>query len=140
MQDYGRQAGSDSAVNALLGPGLVVEGKLSFEGQVRLDGTFTGEINTTGSLIVGETAKVTAEISCGSIVIHGEVNGNIHATESVELAKPARVKGDITTPSLSIDKGVFFDGNSVMGNGGVVSMNRRDQRKMRGRAMEPSQT
>ena len=84
MQDFGRQTG-DAGVQALLGPGLVVEGKLSFEGQVRIDGTFTGEITTTGGLIVGETAKISAEITCGSIVVNGEVNGNIHASESVEL-------------------------------------------------------
>ena len=76
----------------------------------------------------------------GSIVVNGEVNGNIHASESVELHKPARVKGDITTPSLSIDKGVYFDGISVMGTGGVVSLNRRDgARKLRSRMGEPSE-
>ena len=139
MQDFGRQTG-DAGVQALLGPGLVVEGKLSFEGQVRIDGTFTGEITTTGGLIVGETAKISAEITCGSIVVNGEVNGNIHASESVELHKPARVKGDITTPSLSIDKGVYFDGISIMGTGGVVSLNRRDgARKLRSRIGEPSE-
>ena len=57
MREY--QGGSaDASGNATFGPGLVFEGKLSFQGQVRFDGTFTGEITTDDLLIIGETAKV----------------------------------------------------------------------------------
>ncbi len=101
-------------LNALLGKGSEFDGKLAFEGTVRIDGTFTGEITTSDTLIVGEGAKVQAEISCGTIVVHGQVGGNIHATRAVELHTPARVKGDVTTPSLMIEKGVVFEGHSKM--------------------------
>lgn len=101
-------------LNALLGKGSEFDGKLAFEGTVRIDGTFTGEITTSDMLIIGESAKVTAEVSCGTIVVHGEVNGNIKATQSVELHKPARVKGDVATPSLMVERGVVFEGRSKM--------------------------
>ena len=117
-QRGGLPSTGEAALNALLGPGSVVEGKVSFQGQVRIDGTFTGEISTTDLLIIGEQAKVAAEITCGSALVSGEVTGNIRATASVELHKPARVKGDIATPSLSIDKGVVFNGISKMDNAG----------------------
>ena len=128
MQESSKQAPSDGSLNALLGRGSQFDGKLSFEGTVRIDGTFTGEINTNDMLIVGEGAKVTADITCGSIVVNGEVTGNIKATEMVELHKPAKVKGDITTPSLMVDKGVVFDGNSKMDDVGsnLVTLNRRE--------------
>ena len=128
MQESSKQAPSDGSLNALLGRGSQFDGKLSFEGTVRIDGTFTGEINTNDMLIVGEGAKVTADITCGSIVVNGEVTGNIKATEVVELHKPAKVKGDITTPSLMVDKGVVFDGNSKMDDVGsnLVTLNRRE--------------
>ena len=109
MREY--QSGGDGAGNATFGPGLVFEGKLSFQGQVRFDGTFTGEITTDDLLIIGETAKVSADITCGSVVINGEVNGKIKARDSVELRGHARVKADLVTPSLVMDKGVVFDGN-----------------------------
>ena len=133
------QSPSDSGLNALLGPGSVVEGKLSFKGQVRIEGTFTGEITTTDLLIVGETAKVSANINCGSVVVNGEVLGNIKASDSIELKRPARVKGDLAAPALSIEKGVIFEGQSMMLNGGMnlVSVNRRDGGpKARGRAKD----
>src|SRR5256886_15811119 len=112
------QSPADAGLNALLGPGSVVEGKLGFKGQVRIEGTFTGEITTTDLLIVGETAKVSANINCGSVVVNGEVIGNIKASDSIELHKPARVKGDLAAPALSIEKGVVFEGKSMMLNGG----------------------
>jgi cytoskeletal protein CcmA (bactofilin family) len=101
-------------LNALLGKGSEFDGKLAFEGTVRIDGTFSGEITTSDTLIVGEGARVQAEISCGTIVVHGQVGGNIHAKQAVELHTPAQVKGDITTPSLMIQKGVVFEGHSKM--------------------------
>jgi len=101
-------------LNALLGKGSEFDGKLAFEGTVRIDGTFTGEITTSDMLIIGESAKVTAEVSCGTIVVHGEVNGNIKATQAVELHKPARVKGDVATPSLMVERGVVFEGGAKM--------------------------
>lgn len=101
-------------LNALLGKGSEFEGKLAFEGKVRIDGTFTGEISTNDLLMVGEGAKVQAEVSCGTIIVEGDVIGNIKATSAVELKRPAKVHGDITTPSLVIEKGVIFEGRSKM--------------------------
>src|SRR6185503_4931694 len=89
---------SSGDLNALLGRGSEFEGKLAFEGKVRIDGTFTGEISTNDLLMVGDGAKVTAEISCGTVIVEGEVIGNIKATSAVELRRPAKVHGDITTP------------------------------------------
>lgn len=106
--------GGSSELNALLGRGSEFDGKLTFEGTVRIDGTFTGEITTSDTLIVGEGAKVQAEIACGSLVVHGEIVGNVSASTSVELHRPARLKGDITTPSLVVERGVLFQGTSKM--------------------------
>lgn len=105
---------SSPDLNALLGRGSEFEGKLAFEGRVRIDGTFTGEISTNDLLQIGEGAKVQAEISCGTVIVEGEVTGNIKATQAVELRRPAKVHGDITTPSLVIEKGVLFEGRSRM--------------------------
>ena len=109
-------AGGSSDLNALLGRGAEFEGKLTFEGTVRIDAKFTGTIVTNDVLVVGEGAKISAEIACGSIVVHGEVNGNIKAKNAVELHHPAKVKGNIETPSLVIEKGVIFCGEAKMEN------------------------
>src|SRR6266566_4606497 len=89
-------------------------GKLHFEGAVQIDGTFTGSISTNDLLVIGEHAKIAADINCGSALVSGEVTGNITAGGAVELHKGAHVKGDISTPTLAIDKGAVFDGLSKM--------------------------
>jgi cytoskeletal protein CcmA (bactofilin family) len=106
------QATSD--LNALLGRGSEFEGKLTFEGTVRIDGKFTGSIITKDVLVVGEGAVVSAEIDCGTVIVHGQIVGNVRARNGVELHSPARVKGNIETPALMIEKGVTFDGQTKM--------------------------
>ncbi len=108
------EPGSAQPVTTLLGKGSEFEGKLSFEGTVRVDGKLTGEIFTDDVLMVGEGAEVNAEVTVGSIVIQGTVRGNITAKRSVEIHSPGRVRGNISTPSLFIEKGVFFDGQCQM--------------------------
>lgn len=101
-------------INTLLGRGAEFEGKLTFEGTVRIDGVLRGEVFTDDVLIVGEGARLEAEIEVGEIIIQGSVTGNVRAKRSIEILAPGRVKGDLTTPSLQIDKGVIFEGRSYM--------------------------
>jgi len=101
-------------LNALLGRGSEFEGKLTFEGTVRIDGKFTGTIVTNDVLVVGEGAKVSAEITCGTVIVHGEVTGNIRAKNAIELHHPARMRGNIESPSLMVEKGVTFEGQAKM--------------------------
>jgi cytoskeletal protein CcmA (bactofilin family) len=101
-------------ITTLLGRGSEFEGKLTFEGTVRIDGKLSGEIFSEDVLVVGEGAMVNAEIDVGVIIVEGNVTGNIRAKRAVELHAPARVKGNIETPSLYIDKGVMFEGNCKM--------------------------
>lgn len=101
-------------INTLLGRGSEFEGKLTFEGTVRIDGTLKGEVFSEDVLVVGEGAHVEAEIDVGEIIVQGAIVGNIRAKRSIEILAPGRVKGDITTPSLQIDKGVVFEGRSFM--------------------------
>jgi cytoskeletal protein CcmA (bactofilin family) len=101
-------------LNALLGRGSEFEGKLTFEGTVRIDGKFTGTIVTNDVLVIGEGAKVNAEITCGTVIVHGEINGNVKAKNAVELHHPAKMRGNVETPSLMVEKGVIFEGQSKM--------------------------
>ena len=101
-------------ITTLLGRGATFEGKLTFDGTVRIDGRFKGEVFSEDTLVIGEGAIVEAEIEIGEVIIQGTVVGNIKATRSIEIHAPGRVKGDLTTPTLQIDKGVVFEGRSFM--------------------------
>ena len=101
-------------VDTLLGKGSEFEGKLVFKGQVRIDGKYSGHIQTDEVLIIGASARVNAEISAGTVVISGTVEGIIRASSVVELHKGARVKGSIEAPSITMEREVTFDGTMKM--------------------------
>ncbi|HRC57876.1 MAG TPA: polymer-forming cytoskeletal protein [Kofleriaceae bacterium] len=101
-------------ITTLLGRGASFEGKLTFEGTVRIDGKFKGEVFSDDVLVIGEGAIVEAEIDIGEVIIQGTVIGNVKAKRSIEIHAPGRVKGDLHTPSLQVDKGVIFEGRSFM--------------------------
>jgi cytoskeletal protein CcmA (bactofilin family) len=103
-------------LNALLGKGSEFEGKLTFEGQVRVEGKFSGQIMTKDTLVIGEGARVSAEIIAGTVIVNGWVEGNIKASQLIELHQPGRIKGNLETPALAIDKGVVFEGSCKMEN------------------------
>ena len=108
-------------VNALLGKGSEFDGKLTFEGTVRIDGVFSGEIFSEDTLIIGENAQVRAEVRVSTVVVYGDVVGNIYADNCVELHAPAKLRGNIITPNLQADKGVVFDGAVKMNDSSASS-------------------
>ncbi|MEO7161634.1 MAG: polymer-forming cytoskeletal protein [Bdellovibrionia bacterium] len=112
---------SHALVTAIIDHGCEFEGKLCFHGTVRIGGIFRGEIFTPDTLIIGEGARVDAQIEAGTIIISGEVNGSLKAKHRVEIHKPAIFRGDILTPSLSVDDGVIFEGSNKMAHSPVVS-------------------
>ncbi|MCG3174511.1 MAG: hypothetical protein GMKNLPBB_02750 [Myxococcota bacterium] len=121
--DDGGAPRNNSEVNAILGRGAEFDGKLSFEGTVRIDGVFKGKIVSDAQLIVGETARVEGEIDIGVLVVYGEIKGTIRAKQFVEMHAPARVSGAVETPALAIEKGVVFEGSTKMLNlGGQKSV------------------
>jgi cytoskeletal protein CcmA (bactofilin family) len=109
------------SINALLGKGSEFEGKLIFEGTVRIDGVFKGEIESSDNLVVGESAVVKAEIRVNNIMVSGEIEGNIEANTRVEIRAPGKVIGNIKTPTLIIEEGVIFEGSCRMMEGRASS-------------------
>jgi cytoskeletal protein CcmA (bactofilin family) len=109
------QPEDSGATSAFLGKGSRVNGKLVFEGTVRIEGHVEGEITAQDTLIIGESAVVNAQITGTSVVVHGRVTGDITARKRLEIRAPGKLLGNITTPSLVIHEGVIFEGQCSMG-------------------------
>lgn len=115
MPEPDRDLTGMTELHALLGRGTEFEGKLTFEGRVRIDGKLKGEIFGDGVLILGPSAEIHASIDVAALIVRGgAIWGEVKAKRSVELYAPARVHGDIATAQLYMDKGVTFDGRSTM--------------------------
>jgi cytoskeletal protein CcmA (bactofilin family) len=97
----------------ILGAGATLKGDLRSQGNVRLDGTFEGTLEIDGNVLVGETAKITADINAKNVSIAGAVRGDVSG-KKVQLLRTARVWGDITASAMSTEEGAFIDGKITM--------------------------
>ncbi len=109
------QTGGFGNLTAFIDQGSEFEGKLSFKDTVRIDGTFSGEISSDNTLIVGETGQIMASIHSVCVVISGLVEGNVHASESIVLHKTACVNGDLESPTVVMEEGAQLNGMVRMG-------------------------
>lgn len=97
----------------VLGASCSLEGTLRSHGNIRLDGTFTGTLEITGNVLVGETAKINADIHARNVSIAGAVRGNISG-KKVQILRTGRVWGDIQAVALTTEEGAFIDGKITM--------------------------
>jgi len=104
------EKGTIDEIHTVLGLGSRFEGKLYFEGVVRIDGFFSGEIFTKGKLIVGEKGEVKGNIEVDEVDVAGIVEGNIVSSGKVWLRSSARVFGDIQTRVFIVEEGALFNG------------------------------
>jgi len=102
-------------VDAFLGKGSRVTGKVVLDGVGRIEGHVEGEISAQDTLTIGESAVVNARIVGASIVIEGRVTGDVTARQRLELAPTSRVQGNVSTPNLVVREGAFFEGQCAMG-------------------------
>ncbi len=104
----------DDQIKAYMGEDTVFKGSLNFDGTVRIDGKFEGEVFTDDTLIIGETGNLIAEITAGTIICMGRVEGTLMASKKVEIHVNSRVIGNIKSPALYIELGGVFDGSCDM--------------------------
>ena len=99
----------------VIAPSVRVEGDFVSEGNVRIEGMVTGSISTERDLIVGEAAKITADIQARNGVVAGELHGNLRVFDRLELSSTARIHGDIQAKVLSVAPGAMMRGQLVIG-------------------------
>ncbi|MDR2395649.1 MAG: polymer-forming cytoskeletal protein [Endomicrobium sp.] len=101
------------SVETLIGENAVIEGSITTDKVIRIDGKITGNINAYG-VIVGQKAEITGDIETKNIIISGLIKGNINASETIEVLSQANIVGDIKANILSIAQGACFYGKSEM--------------------------
>lgn len=101
-------------IENVLGASTHVEGHLTSDGNIRVDGVFEGSIETAGNVIIGEQARVMADIVANGVQVWGAVKGNITASGRLEILSSGRVWGDIKVAALLIDEGGIFRGQCIM--------------------------
>lgn len=107
-------AQGNSAIN-IIGAGTAIEGEISSNGDIRIDGTIRGSVTSKARVVVGSTGVVEGDVFCQNADISGTVKGKTTVSEMLFLKSQARINGDIQTGKLVVEVGASFTGNCSMG-------------------------
>jgi cytoskeletal protein CcmA (bactofilin family) len=99
-----------------MGPNDSLEGKLTYEGHVHVDGRAEGELHVSGNIEVASGAKVKALLEASNVTIKGDVEGALNARDKLILGKNAKLSGDIQVRRLQIEDGASLNGHVRMGD------------------------
>jgi cytoskeletal protein CcmA (bactofilin family) len=106
-------AGRPAKIETVIGPNAYFRGDIQSDGGARIDGVFEGTVDITGNLVIGEGAKVIADIQANNISISGAIKGDISANK-VEILETGRVWGNLKVRSLLLNEGAFLRGQTTM--------------------------
>lgn len=99
---------------AYLGSDTVYEGKLSFKGTVRIEGRFTGDITSDGTLNIGKEAQVQGTLSVGELLLSGHFNGEVVVKRRTVIYSTGVMEGHLQTPTLLTEEGGIIEGRINM--------------------------
>jgi cytoskeletal protein CcmA (bactofilin family) len=102
---------SPNSATAFLGATLTIQGEITSDEDLQIDGKVRGRISLQGRrLTIGRTAELNSEVTAGEVIVYGKLTGNLCARDRVEIKKDGSVIGDITTTRVSIEDGADFKG------------------------------
>ena len=105
---------------AYLGSDTVYEGKLSFKGTVRIEGRFTGEIVSEGTLNIGKEAKVSGTLAVGEFLLSGHFKGEVIVKKRAVIYSSGIFEGNLQTPALLMEEGGVIEGQVSMASSGKL--------------------
>ncbi len=114
-KDTMTQAAPNSTISNRINHGTVVEGTIESDGDLRIEGTIRGTLQTKAKVAVGPTGLIEGDVHCKSADIEGRITGDIEVSEVLTLKATARVEGNIYTAKIVIENGAHFDGICNMG-------------------------
>lgn len=98
----------------IIGAGTSINGDVNSSGDIRIDGSLTGNLSVQGKVVIGSSGSVKGEITCKNSEVEGKIEGKIAVAELLSLKNTSTILGDIKTKKLAIEPGAQFTGNCIM--------------------------
>jgi cytoskeletal protein CcmA (bactofilin family) len=123
----------DNTTINLISNGTEITGDIKSSGDIRIDGSLNGNLNTKGKVVIGTTGKVKGEVICKNSEVSGILEGKITVGQLLNLKASSKINGEIVTNKLSIEPGAVFSGNCKMSdtdnNGGAGVIKEKESEK-----------
>ena len=104
-----------TAVINMIGAGTVITGDIQSKGDIRVDGTLKGSVNTSGKVVLGKDGVIEGDVVCKDADVSGIIKAKISVAQLLSLKSTAKLNGDIITNRLSVEPGASFTGSCSMG-------------------------
>lgn len=102
----------DDEPETTIGSNVKMDGTMSFERLLRIDGTFEGTLNSKGSLILGLKGHLVGDVmGMREVVIDGgRIVGNVQV-DRLTIRSKGEIRGNVTAKSIKIDPGCIIIGD-----------------------------
>ncbi len=102
-------------IDTLIGAHARFRGELEFEGALRIDGVFEGNIHSSddGTLIVSESARIDGDVDVPNLVLHGAIHGNVRAGKALNIGPTGRLNGDVEYTRFTLAEGGAVNGRCI---------------------------
>ena len=110
-----KDSNSENPSVNLIGAGTIIDGDVTTNGDIRIDGSLTGSITVKGKLVIGVSGSIEGEAICQNADISGTIKGKIAVSELLSLKASAKLTGDIITNKIAVEPGAVFSGSCSMG-------------------------
>ena len=101
---------------SIIAAGTTVKGDISSGGDIRIDGTLQGNIQSTAKVVIGANGVVEGDINGQQADIMGKITGTIKVKELLQLKGGSTVSGNIYASKLQIETNANFNGQCHMTN------------------------
>ncbi len=115
--------------------GTVIEGNVTADSDIRIDGTINGTLNCKAKVIIGPTGRIKGKITCANAMIEGKIEGELIVSELLNVRKTAHIQGDVSTKKLIVEEGAIFEVScNMMNQSGMNGIKGKIQSKQKAEA------
>jgi len=123
--------GSSTEVSAaelnIFGKGTSVDGDVTAQSSIRIDGTLKGKLICKQTLTIGPGGAIEGDVQAENAIVGGSVKGKLFVKQKLVLEAGSTMVGEIKATKLIVDEGALFDGTSSMGNKTEVIPSAKEQ-------------
>ena len=94
--------------------GTTFKGEIYSPYDIRVDGSFSGQVFSKGKIVLGETSAVEGELACSNVDVWGRVDGNLYVKDTMSLKSGCVVNGGLHVRKLFVELGSTFNGTCRM--------------------------
>lgn len=116
LEDQPAVTAAYPAMENVICKGTTIFGNILAEGDLLIEGTVRGDVETKATLVLGPTCVIEGNILAENAEVAGQVKGTVKATGLLVIKSSSMIDGDVLTKNLNVESGSTFNGKFTVGS------------------------